>query len=508
MRAPRFLHLVGPALIATLAAPAASAQEATTAGAAALVDTFETYLGRPEPGTPSVVTVTPKGESYALDVDLDALARPLRGLGVDLRAGHWRATLTPLADGTWRHRMDTIGAIAAALPSGQTVEARFEGVASDGIFDPKLGGFTTQSTTIAGVTTRSAKAAANGEPALETEEVQTGVRLEGTMRPAAGGLGIDADLGKTIARTTQTITVSGGGGGVPDMTFTVALDGMKGDVGFSGLRSLGLLGLWSHLVARHAPEDFAAGQGALKARIREALPLFERFRQTVIGSALSVETPFGYGGARTLAASIDSSGLVRDGRFDVALHFDGVEVRSILMPAWIGRLIPSEIALAVRGSGHDLATPASVFLDVADFAAAEPLPPAEKARIQALFLPRGTMELDFAGNRLRGTGWEVTLDGRLTAAPAGPVGALTIRATGLDAIERILSDPKTGPQGKEALDALHTATALADRKEQSLVWRIDIDKEAVAVNGRPMSSGGKAVPAPDGNGAKPKQQPL
>jgi hypothetical protein len=508
MRMSRLVRFAAPALITSLVAPAAQAAEATAAGAAALVATFETYLGRAEPGAPPVVTVTPKGESYALDLDLDALARPLRGLGVDLRAGHWRATLTPLADGTWRQQMDAIAPIAAALPAGQTVEARFDGVASDGIFDPKLAGFTTQATTVATMTTRSSKAAANGEPAIEMEEVRSGFRLEGTMRPSAAGPGIDADLRQSVGKATQTISLSGAGGGVPDMTFSFAIDEMKGDVGFSGLRSLGLLGLWSHLVARHAPEDFTTGQGALKARIRDVLPLFDRFRQSVAARALSVETPFGFGGAREIGMSVDTSGLVRDGRFEVATHFDGVEVHSMLMPGWIGKLIPSEIALALRGSGHDLATPAAVFLDAADFAAATPLSPEKKAEIEALFLPRGTMELDFAGNRVRGAGWEVTLEGRLTVGTAGPVGALTVRATGLDAVERILSDPKAGAQGQEALTALQTATALAERKDRILVWRFDIDKEAVAVNGQPLTSDGKAAPAPNGNGGKPKQQPL
>jgi hypothetical protein len=484
--------LLSVATTIALAAPAAAA-EATTAGARALVATFETYLGSTAPGEAPIVTATPAGEAYAVEIDIDRIARPLRGFGLDLRAGHLKMRLEPAGDGTWRQSVSALGPIAVAF-QGQTTQIRFDDLAGEGVFDPRIAAFTRHHTTVGGVVSTTARPESDGEPAVDLEKKESGLVVDGTAAASAVA-GTDVDLRLTTVQTVQTIHVSGkSGDGLPEMTFSVGFDRTALGANFTGLRTVPMRDLWAHLVAHHTEDDFRTGHAALVARVRDALPIFDRVHYGLDAAALSIETPFGFGGVKTVEIGVDLAGVVRDGRFRCTTHLTGLEAHSMLLPNWIGRLLPAEIALSVAGGGYDLATPAAALLDTADLAAAEPLSDEDGRKIGAMLLPTGRMEIDLSGNRIASPLYEATLDGRLTVAEAGAVGTLTVRAKGLDAVEKLLADPKTGAEGAAAHDGLVAMIALADRGPDGLAWRIDVDGDRVMVNGRPMTPEAPAAP--------------
>ncbi|TBW37975.1 hypothetical protein EYW49_10190 [Siculibacillus lacustris] len=497
----RAVSVLGALGLGLAAAMPADAIEATAAGAAAIRAEIEAYLGRAAPGAPAIVTVAPQGESYLVDVDGDALAAPLKSFGIDLRLGHLRSTQTHGADGSIRATYDAVGPFALAV-ADQTMQMRFEGIRSESVADPTRGTSTTTAE-VATSTTTSVQQKPGEPQRVEVVKTDSGLSLRAEGRPAANGVGSDVVSNQTVAKLTETFHITGAAGaGVPEITITVGLDDVRTDVAIDGFRIEPLLALWRHLVAHHDHDDFTVGQGALKTRLQALLPLFERMRQTVAAKTLSIETPFGFGNAKALGASADVRGLARDGRFDWRMTVDGLEVHSIVVPGWIGRLIPTDLAIGAVVTGYDLATPLSVFLDSADFAAAKPVDDATAAQITALFLPGGKAEIDLSGIRLRSSLYAVEVDGRLAAGKGGVTGYVTVRATGLDAVERLVSDPKTGPQGQTVLQGLTIAQSFADRREGASVWRFDIDGASVAVNGRLLTppTGGGATPATPGSG--------
>lgn len=478
------------------AAPAARAAEATAEEAARLRALFEGYLGAPTPGEPSVVAVTPKGEAYELVLDFDRLVAPLAGMGVTVKAGRNVSLLTPLPDGTWKQIVTGFEPITYEA-FGQTGRFAFENYTGDGVFDPRLGTFTSTRVSVARVVSEQTIAKKGDDPRFDIRKTDEKVELTATFGPAASGSGVDGTITQSQGPITQTFALSEGlAKGVPDMEATLKVAGARIEAALTGVKPRAMLELWAHLVRHHAPVDFTNGQASFKARIAALLPVFENLRYTAAVDGVELETPVGFGSMRRLTAAIDTSGATRDGKAALSWTIEGLELHSLFLPAWAARLIPADLALSGRISGYDLATPLATFLDAADFAAEKPLAPEIEEKIKRQLVPGGTVEIVVDGNRIDGPLWKASLDGRFTAGPdTGAKGAVTIRATGVEEAIAALSDPKAGAEGKKAAAELRTAVGFAEKKDDALVWRFDFEGDAVAVNGRPLSSKATEKPA-------------
>ena len=482
--------VVVAALALTL--PTAAAQ-ATKEEAARLQAIGETYLGKPAAGEASTVTVVPEGDHYRASFDVAGLVRRLVAMVPNEEIKAFKIDWAPLSvalapqdGGLWRlwdYRMPKLVTDFA----GQHTEMTTEGVDFETVFDPATGASRKMSGRFARVSASSSIRKPGEAMAVTSENTSTDITLDGSSTPTAVPGVLDFTARQITASLLYAIGIEGGmAQGVPDMRF--ALNGGRQEtvVGIRGFRNDAILDLWAHLVAHHAPEDFTTGQGLLKTKIAAALPIFEEMRQKVEGRDFAFESALAVANAEKMAIELDLAGLTREGRFGMAIGISGFNAYSLFMPKWAGKLVPRDMALAGHVSGYDLATPISVFLDSADFSAKKPLTEEQEARIAALFLPRGTVEVNLDGNRLVGQLYDMSLDGRLQAGPAGAKGAITVRATGLEKVSEHLATAGGDEQAKAVAAVLAMARQYAERKGDALVWRFDFAGDKASVNGKPL----------------------
>jgi hypothetical protein len=479
------------AVLAVSALPAWA--QATDAEASRLQAIGETYFGKPAAGEPAVVRVVPEGDHYRASLDVALLVRRLVALApqeeVKAFSLDWApvsAALTLREDGLWRvwdYRMPKL----VAEIEGQRTEVSTDGIEFETIFDPTTGASPSMKGRFGRVTASSTIKKPGKAVAVTTESTSSDVELQGSARTTATPGVLDVAAHQTTGKLLYAIGISGGTSqGVPDMR--IALTGGRQDnvVGIRGFRNTALLDLWAHLVAHHAPEDFTTGQSALKARITAALPIFEAISQKVEGTDFSLESPFVIAKAAKFAVDLDLAGLTRDGRFGMAMAVGGFQAWSLFLPKWSQKLMPRDLALAGHVSGYDVATPLSAFLDAADFSKKKPLTDEQEAHVAALFLPHGSVDVNLDGNRVVGPLYDLALDGRFTAGPAGAKGAVTVRARGLEAVSELLATEKDDAQARTLAGVIAMARGFADRKGDDLVWRFDFAGDAVSVNGKPL----------------------
>ena len=487
--APRSILLAG--VLAALPLPALA--QATADEAARLQAIGETYFGKPAAGEPGVVTVTVEGDHYRAGLDMATLVRRLMASApADVASKFtfdWPApslALAPRGDGTWRfwdHRIPKLTLDA----DGQRTELVTEGIEFETITDPATGVTPSMKGRFARVTATSTIKKPDDPMAVTSESVSADVTVDGSARPAATPGAVDVVVHQTVGSLLYAIETSGGANdGIPDMR--VALTGGRRDdvMGVRGLRYPALLDLWAHLVAHHEREDFTTGQGALKAKIAAALPIFEQATQKIAATDFALESPFGIAKAAKAALDFDLAGLTRDGRFTLSMGLSGFQAYSLFMPKWSQKLVPSDMTLTGRVSGYDVATPLSHVLEHSDFAAEKPMKPEDEAKVAALFLPRGVVEIVVDGNRLTGPLYDLTVDGRMTAGPDGAKGAVTVKAKGLDKVADHLAKAERDEQSKALAGMVAVARQFAERKGDEHVWRFDFDGNRVAVNGKPL----------------------
>lgn len=471
-------------LAAAITVCAAPARAADSGEADRLRGVLESYLGTPAPGTPSAVTVTPLGGEYELAIDLDRLAAPLAGFGLDLKAGRNLSRLAPKPDGTWAWRSERFEPISWTF-QGRTGRVAVEGWRSEGDFSPALAAFARQTASADRVVMEQSVPAADGNPRLDVRRVDESLALKVAATPAAAG--VDVTVDQTVRTITETFTLSEGvAAGIPDMEATLKVGATTQTATFAGLRTEALFGLWRRLVAHHAPEDFTTGQGEFKQALRDLGPLFERMTHHATVDAVEVETPVGFGSLGRVEATIDAAGATARGSAEVTVALKGLELHSLFIPAWGNQLVPRDLALHARASGWNAAAALAAYLEGVDFASPGGPDPAVKAEILAKLLPPEGVVIDFAGNRIEATGWTVTLDGRITAAPTGVDGAVTLRAEGLETVTTALRDPAAGDAGRAAADRLALALAFAAKQDGASVWRFEFHGGAVTVNGRAL----------------------
>lgn len=492
-------HLARLAPLAVLLAvpgPLAAA-EATSEEAARLARLFESYLGSPiDPAAPAV-RVTPKGESYAVEVDLARLAAPLTGNGLTITAAPLAFTLTAQPDGTWKWIDAPMPPITIAV-GPQTVSLMAENMTGEGVFDPTLSGFASSVTRFGRLVSRTIVPATPASPRFEIEKAESDVAFDLHTAAAASKAAAAVDIGftQTSGAIEQTYAMSEGAAqSIPDMSAIVRFASSKTDVDVRGLRLAAALGLWSHLVAHHAEADFTTGQATFKARLADLLPVFDTWRQSSRLGGFTLESPFAFASAREMAVDIDATGAGRDGALHVGLGLAGFQAQSLFLPKWTRQLIPSDVTLTARGGGWDLGAAAGIWLAEADLTAKPPVAAATSDRILAAALPKGSAEIDLDGNRIAAPGWNVALDGRLTVAPTGGKGTLTVRAEGLDRVVDTLRNAPEAASLGEVVASLELARGFAEPADGgALLWRIELDGDRVSVNGRPIEKA--AAPAP------------
>lgn len=497
--------------VALLTAAPAMAVPATEAGADRISQALARYVG----SVPGVVETVPDGETYRLTLDaaplLDRLGNlitaatsptdldtpdpdaPDSGLPPtdtpadptpllpEFSISPLTFTLTDLGDGTWGVQQADRLTFQMTLP-GIKMTQRVSDMRFDGIFDPRLGTFSSFEMSETDLRTVDRDYAGDDLPVREAETTLAHSSSSGrTVANPGGGIDTQAALEEGPWITRQKIFYS-----LPDPqtgrrdTFSMQGEAARvsGQVATTGLRMTELLDLWAWAVAQPSVAQAVARQDELKALLRAALPVFQDTRLSVPVEDLRVITPIARGGFKRIDTSFDMTGLVRDGRMRLALGLSGPDLPVMILDPWMRPLVPHSAGIDVTMTGFDMAAVADMTLTALDLTSDDPLATVDVDALARAVLPTGRLRFDLAPALIEAADYSVAYGGWLETGPAvggdAPVaGQLRIEASGLDQVEAQIA-AGFGRNAARSLAALRHLRTLAEKADGRDLWVIDL----------------------------------
>ncbi|WP_234869625.1 hypothetical protein [Alitabrizicola rongguiensis] len=443
------------------------AADATPEGAVRLTEVFQTYLGK----TPGVVTVTPAGAVYDLRLD----AGPLLA---KMPEGEGTATVSPLVmqltdngDGTWGVTQDQALDVKIQVPGEIDMSVKVGSYKGTGVFDEKLGVFTTSSADFTDLTAvQTITTPETGQSHSEYSVASGHIDMTGSAG-ATGG----ADLVQTfnMSKLSQTIRAPMEPGGSPvDIILTADTYNIDGTM--KGLRSHPVLGTLAFFIAHPSETEVKAAQEDLRGGLKEALPVFDSMTASGLLTNVAAQTPIGPVTVARLGVDVDANGLVADGMAREAINLDGLVLPPGLVPEWAAALLPEKTALDVKVSGFDLANPIGQMIATFDLTKPEPLEQAFLDSLLPAFLPNGAVDITLAPGETVAQAFTLGYEGTMKVGPEQqiPTGTAKISLKGYDAIIAALSGapPEVGQQ---MLPALTMIRGMAQQVGDTLVWDID-----------------------------------
>lgn len=508
---------------ALLGAVPAMAVPATEAGADRISQALARYVG----SVPGVVQTVPDGETYRLTLDAAPLLDRLGSLVAafdsppdpdapdpdmsdpdmsdpDLPPSDTPFDLTPFlpefsvapvtftltdrGDGTWGVQQAEGLEFRMTLPGLISTE-RVSDMRLDGIFDPRLGTFSTMEMVETDLRTVDRRYAGDDLPVSETETTLARSATRGSAVANPRG-GIDMQSTQEVGpwRTRQKIFYSD-----PDPqtglrnTFSVEADvaRMSGQFATTGLRMTELLHLWAWAVAQPSVKEAVARQDELKALLRAALPLFQDTRLSAPIEDLRVTTAIARGGFKRIDTAFDMTGLVPEGRVRLALGLSGPDLPVMMLDPWMRPLVPQSAGIDVTMTGFDMAAAADMTLTALDLTLDDPLAALDVDALARAVLPTGRLRVDLAPSLIEAADYSVAYGGWLETGPAvgGPAvsgdppvaGQLRIEASGLDQVEAQIA-AGFGRNAARTLATLRHLRTLSEKADGRDLWVIDLAK--------------------------------
>lgn len=473
------------ALVPLLMASAAMAEPATDEGAAHLTEVFQTYLGTTE----GVVTVEANGDAY--DVTLDAT--PLIAMGKD---SGMTGTVTPIelsvadnGDGTWDVSMDQAISIAMSVPNAFDLKEDIASQTLEGTFDENLMAFSDLKGTFSGVKVTETVQTPDGAPTTAETGLEKGM-FEGTGAAGAAG---GADIGMTLTASglTGAMQVSPGPG-QPPMPITLKAESLSEKIKGTGVMFDGIFKTAAWVVAHPDQASRKADVAGFKTILTGAMPFFGNMDASGKVSKLSVDTPMGTAGLDELGFSVEANGAVADGKVRETFSLSGLNLPAGLVPDWAAPILPEKLSLDVQVTDFDAAAGLTAVLEGLDQAEGGMTDTtAQNQKMQAAFLPKGSVTITLNPGSLAGDGYELTYEGAMVAGPNTPVptGSAKVTLTGADKLKAALQAAPDDMKA-QAMLGFGMAQGMAKIEGDKLVWEIDATKPgAVSVNGTPMMGG-------------------
>ncbi len=490
-------HALAGALLLSCAMPA-RALDATPAEAERLTHVFETYLGKAAPGESPLFSVIPNGASYRLQFNLQRVfaAFGAAGVKIAMTPTNWTYDLAPQADGKWRVTHGNDLTFDLTLPN-MTETIKTEGLRGDGLYDPAIPGFVAYTGDAAKMTADAANSAPDGTRMVMSQSVE-GIHqtLTGVMKSD----GIESFTHVyTASKATQHIVftpaVKTPGQTPAAVPIDVSYGALSSNAQIDGMRNRAITALWAWLVAHPSKEAVVAAQRDFKELARAALPVFERATAKADLKPLSVATPVGTFSAGAATVGLTLAGAVAAGEFGESISFRDMVVPTALLPAWAKDMVPRDLDIDFNVGGFDAAAALATILDGMDLAATPPISKDVEASLEGKLLASGGVTVKIAKARVANAAYDISLDGQVRAGPAiNPTGAGTVRAKGLDALQKSLTEAaKTDKNAQNALGGLAIARTLAKPgPDGTLVWEIAMGTDGqLTINGNAMGGGKK-----------------
>lgn len=451
-----------------LAAAAAWAEPATTAGAKHLTEVFQTYLST----LPGVVAVVPQGETYAVTLN----AAPLIALAAD--PGQ-QASMTPLVltltskgAGLWGVVVDQAFEFVLGPQDAPAFQLTIGHLLDKGTFDEALSAFSAETGQIDKLGWSQSMTQAMGSMGSARWEVAS-LQFEGASTASPTG-GLDRVTKVTIPEAVETVTIPNetGSSGVPvGLTFK--------DYSFNwtlkGYRARPVLDVLAFVVANAADGRIAAKLPALKDLLTATLPLFDAVTSTGTTGAITAVTPWGDFAVNAAATAVDLHGAVADGLFREAIAIKGLKIPAGLVPEWAASLLPADAGFDLAVTGYDAKAAADVALKLLDQPLNQDPPPDFQDQLLAAALPSGSVTITLAPSALTAPGYSLAYEGVMQVGPASkiPTGTAKFTLTGIDAIIAALNAAPDDIQ-KELVPAVMLIRGMAKAgADGALVWEID-----------------------------------
>lgn len=462
--------------------------EATDEGAAALLATFQTYLGTTE----GVVAVAVDGDAYNVTFDATPLMANIPGeAGLTASVSKIDMIVTDNGDGTWDYAVDQPATIAYEVPGVMTSSTEYGQILLTGTFDEELGDSSEYHLEMNNVVSDQTQVDPTmGEMVIKM--TQAAMTMDGTAE--VGDAGVNSQFTSTATGLAYDLAFPGGEG-APPMAFTATVAEGSATGGITGYQPQGLYGLLAFFVAHPDPALIDADKPALKTALEAAMPLFENLAMTGAYKDIAVTTPMGPVGLAEMGVTIDMNGAVADGKFREAFSLKGLTLPEGVLPPFAAPLVPSDLAIDVTASRFDLAAAAGLGLGLLDLPTGGTPPADFDAQMMGAILPEGVVDITLAPGETNSPAYRLTYEGAVTVGPAMPmpVGKARIGLTGIDAIGAALqaSPPEMGMA--EMAPMLEMAKMLAQPGvDGELIWEIEsTEAGGLLINGQDMMGGGQ-----------------
>jgi hypothetical protein len=466
--------------------PAADAGEATSERAKQIGDELSVYLGRSAIDTGALV-VTPSGDDYRIDVNLDRATAANAVQGLNLKAS-WSFIATPNADGTWRLRSDSMSPMSLTVPVAdgkQSIELVPEGYHCDGIFDPRLEAFVKSSTTIARITT-------SGKSPNSTSSVEIkGLAMEtSASAPGDGLLSVKLRDAEEASQQTNAITSARTPSAGPAFVLVINRGASVANGSIDSLRNRAILDLWAFLVAHPSLEELKPVQDDLRSKLRALLPLWDGIDMAGTAQDFAIDATGNSLKAKSVGAGINASGISGQSTYAIAISLEDINVNSALLPAWIKPFLPTLLSQSVKVSNLDMDAVSRYAIDTFDLNGEDGFTSEQQARIEALIL-NGKPTLSFGPSHIKAPAYDVTLAGTALLNP-GRVDIALEAKNFEDTIAAVQSAAQANPSLASLLPYLTLAQSLSRKGDDgSAIWDIEIefgDRHSVTVNGQILQS--------------------
>ncbi|MGB3147418.1 MAG: DUF2125 domain-containing protein [Paracoccaceae bacterium] len=465
---------------ATLLASAAFAAPATQQGADDLTAVFQSYLGT----TAGVVTVQPTGESYAVKLDLGALASKIPAeAGASFVLSPLDLQLVDNGDGTWGVSYDQAVSLNLSIPNAMDISMSIGNAKGQGTFDTALKAFATSSAD----TTDFAVVENIVDPAMGTANVSYHIdQAHWESSATAGNAGANVTMNALMTGLTESFTVLS-----PDlpMDISLAAETYALDANITDYRTDKVLELVAFFVANPSQEAVVGQQAAFKEILSAGLPLFEHMTMNGQLANVTAATPMGPASAAALGVEFEANGIVSDGMVREAFNVSGLTLPEGLVPEWAKDLVPHGLTIDFKLSRFDLATPVKLALEVLDLAANPPIPDEKGPELLALLLPEGVADITIAPGATDAPAYQLTYEGVLTTGPETmPTGKASISLTGMEAIQAALQSAPPEIAGQAMMGVGLISGMGRPGANGELIWDLEATSDGkVLINGVDMS---------------------
>jgi hypothetical protein len=481
-------RLVGIMIGMLAAGPACHA--ASQAEADRIARSFETYLGHPAAGAAAPVTVTPDGDSYAISLNVAAIAAPLESFGIHISSPAWTFKAAPQADGRWLVTYGGNLPLDMTYPNG-AVTMVSEDTTFEGTFDPRIMAFAKSSMVIPRLTSQSSATQPTGASS-NVSRLSRDVRADSTATAAGDGV-VSGKFTETIGNTSQhvqlTLPHKPEDTARPAMEFDLAMGDVSATGNVAGLRNQAILDLWAWLVAHPSKAAIVDAQTEFKSHLRAVLPFVDQLTAGADFHDVRVTTQWGRFAAATGSVGLDFSGFQEKGSISEKIALDGFSMPSALVPAWAQDVLPKAVSFDVNVSGFNPARTADLVLSNLDLSKTPPLNP-DPVALHAAVLPTGVLTFKLNDVKLSADAFDVAVTGSIIGGPTvPPTGSGTVRAKGLDAVlDKLREAGASDKNAQNALIGLMVARGFAKPGDDgTLVWDIAMgDNGQLMVNDKPV----------------------